>query len=626
MAGTMTEAAFRGSLPPHLRERTRLAPGASAAQTGVIEGMHVLYWMRGLAMRAHENPALDCAVFAANRWGLPLLILLHVEDRYPHATARRQMFLLEGAREAQGALVKRFHPEDAKVDIIVHVDRKETSRGSDLLEELAKTAALVVTEEPFCNPWLAGVERLQAAGIRSPLWLVDCSSIVPNPLVSPSNVQRAYAYENATKRLHADRIPLVWDELPLSNGVSTQTRGAAPLSEFLEHLRETKLLDRLELEAMSEADLLELVASMDVDQAVRPVAHTSGGSSQGYARWLDFLEKGGLQTYAQRRNEALDVHGVSRMSAYLNTGMVSPMRIAREAHKGRGAGKVKFLNEFLTWRGVCYAWCYHYPMPSSGCTLRQLPSWAQHTLTQHAVDPRPALPQKKPELSMGEALLQGETGDRAWDGMQRYLIHTGELHNNARMGWAGAVVRWSASPDEAMSALIRLNDTFALDGHSPCSYGGLLGSMGLFGSQAKGKEAPVVGKVAACWPKPKYATLPANIASLLGGSASSERLATSGPPSASDRHTPGGHPTKLTQMWRPVEPRPAWASHASASAGAIAAKPSAPQADRCAESDSRLASAPQAASPTPKKIKRWKRALSNGAMVDLTERSEAFGA
>ena len=40
------------------------------------------------------------------------------------------------------------------------------------------------------------------------------------------------------------------------------------------------------------------------------------------------------------------------------------------------------------------------------------------------------------------------SGDPAWDGMQRYLVETGELHNNARMGWGGAIPRWTASPEE----------------------------------------------------------------------------------------------------------------------------------------------------------------------------------
>ena len=33
---------------------------------------------------------------------------------------------------------------------------------------------------------------------------------------------------------------------------------------------------------------------------------------------------------------------------------------------------------------------------------------------------------------------------------------TGELHNNARMGWGKAVARWTASPVEALETLLEL--------------------------------------------------------------------------------------------------------------------------------------------------------------------------
>merc|ERR1712232_1200541 len=129
------------------------------------------------------------------------------------------------------------------------------------------------------------------------------------------------------------------------------------------------------------------------------------------------------------------------------------MRLAREAKAKSGSGKAKFLNEFLTWRGLTYAWCYHFPMPSSGCTLSQLPTWASDTLHRHGSDLR--------QIVSCDNLAKGCSGDRAWDGMQRYLIETGELHNNARMGWGCAIPKWTASPEDALATLLFLNNTFA---------------------------------------------------------------------------------------------------------------------------------------------------------------------
>jgi hypothetical protein len=264
-------------------------------------------------------------------------------------------------------------------------------------------------------------------------------------------------------------------------------------------------IDSLDL---SKADLAALLAEMDVDHTVRPVAHTVGGSTHGYTRWSAWVAAGGLKTYAKRRNDSMDAYGVSRMSAYLNAGMVSPLRLAREASAASGAGKSKFLNEFLTWRGLTYAWCYHFPMPSAGCTLSQLPKWAKETLQKHALDPRPVI------LSRDQ-LAQAHSGDRAWDGMQRYLVETGELHNNARMGWGCAIPKWTTSPQIALNLLVDLNNTFALDGHAPPSYGGLLGCLGLF-SGPKGESA-IFGKVSARSPKMKYAAMPSQIPMLIAG-------------------------------------------------------------------------------------------------------------
>ncbi|CAE7653972.1 phr, partial [Symbiodinium pilosum] len=169
--------------------------------------------------------------------------------------------------------------------------------------------------------------------LGGPFWLVDCASVVPSAIVPKSACHRAYAYERATEALHAQLAPKDWTEVHAGGDAN------APL--------DFELPAAVDLRT---ADVEALLKDMEVDMSVAPVAHTRGGSAEGYARWSSWVDGGGLKTYAKRRNESLDVRGVSRMSAFLNTGMVSPMRIARLAFAGSGAGKGKFLNEFLTWR------------------------------------------------------------------------------------------------------------------------------------------------------------------------------------------------------------------------------------------------------------------------------------
>ena len=51
---------------------------------------------------------------------------------------------------------------------------------------------------------------------------------------------------------------------------------------------------------------------------------------------------------------------MSRLSAHLHFGMVSPFRVARDALAAKSFGAGKFVDEYLTWREVAYAFCFHH--------------------------------------------------------------------------------------------------------------------------------------------------------------------------------------------------------------------------------------------------------------------------
>ena len=176
-----------------------------------------------------------------------------------------------------------------------------------------------------------------------------------------------------------------------------------------------------------------------------------------------------LPRYAADRNDALR-DGVSRMSAYLHYGMVSPLRIAREAAKMGGAGPEKYLDELIIWRELAFTFCFHRPDHES---LEAIPKWAAETLRAHETDPRPA-------LLDWETLARGQTGNPLWDAAQRSLLIQGELHNNVRMTWGKAFLAWTANASEALRLMIDLNHRYALDGRDPASYGGLLWCLGQF--------------------------------------------------------------------------------------------------------------------------------------------------
>jgi hypothetical protein len=221
------------------------------------------------------------------------------------------------------------------------------------------------------------------------------------------------------------------------------------------------------------------------DQTVLPCEHTIGTSPCGMSRWNAFVQKGGLLRYGKERNNAKLVHSVSRMSAYLNLGIVSIFRLVSEVKRvqrqaqGNSSHKSsidKFLQEIIKFREISYA---HAFCRNDYDGVGSLPQWSVQTLNEQHVNTMHNITLKE--------LESGSTNDAKWNAMQRYLVRTGELHNNVRMTWGKTVVNWASSlecesslqrSDMVLKTLCYLNDRFALDGLSPPSYAGILWCMG----------------------------------------------------------------------------------------------------------------------------------------------------
>jgi predicted NAD/FAD-dependent oxidoreductase len=176
--------------------------------------------------------------------------------------------------------------------------------------------------------------------------------------------------------------------------------------------------------------------------------------------------KSKIHRYAAKRNDpCADVS--SRMSAYLHYGMVSPMRLARQATE---LGAEKYLDELLIWRELAYGYCFY---RNDYRSLATVPNWAIETLRKHQTDRREA-------LYSWETLARGQTADPLWNTCQQSLLKHGELHNNVRMTWGKSLLQWTESPEQALEWLIDLNHRYALDGRDPASYGGILWCLGQF--------------------------------------------------------------------------------------------------------------------------------------------------
>lgn len=444
------------SLPGHLGERVRVlhdpttdaAPGADAP---------VIYWMHH-ATRGHDNPALDVAHLAAVALDRPLLVYQGLGGRHRFNNDRHHTFILEGARDAASQLAARG------IRHVFHLGERPDEPSP--LGRLITGAAMLIVEDypaPPMKTWTAGIAaRAAAAGV--PVWAVDAFCIVPM-LLAGRRFDRAFAFRDRLIGAMRARVARPWPELSLAPPRPTDdtSLGFTPVDWAVQPID-------------------ELVARCDIDHTVGPVPHTRGGSEAGYARWERFKTTS-LVTYHKRRNDAA-IDGVSRMSAYLHHGHVSPLRLAREAAAIGGDGASKFLDELFTWRELAFNYCFHTPdadLESSAA----LPDWARATLRLHARDPRE-------HVYDAETLARGRTHDELWNLAQRSLLAHGELHNNIRMTWGKALPAWTAGPGEALTRLIELNHRYALDGSDPCSYSGLLWCLGLFDRPFM-PEQPVIG-------------------------------------------------------------------------------------------------------------------------------------
>ena len=430
------------SLPQHLAERTWLR--SAGRQDHLGEG--VLYWTHH-ALRSDENPALEVAMHLAEQLKLPLLVYQGLSEKYRFASDRHHTFILEAARDLQTAYAS------LGIEHVLHVDRE--GARNPRLAQLARSSAVVVTDDFPIEATKEWTERLADAN-WGPIVLVDTACVVPTRLVGKA-YDRAFAFRDATDKLYRARVGREWPTC-----LAKPTRSSPPFPSLV----------------LKDKSIASIVSQCQIDHSIGPVADTRGGSEAGYRRWKQF-RKNGLKGYAKRRNQ-IEIDGVSRMSAYLHYGMVSPFRIAREA---AADGAEKYLDELLIWRELSYAFCYYRKELESDASL---PAWAVETLSKHRTDPKTVL--------SWESLARGRTGSRLWDAAQRSLIKHGELHNNVRMTWGKAILEWSNGHAQALERLIDLNHRFALDGRDPASYGGLLWCLGQF-DRPFFPEQPIFGTV-----------------------------------------------------------------------------------------------------------------------------------
>ena len=441
-------------LPEHLAERCRWS---SDHREPVGEGP-VVVWLKSL-FRVHENPVVDVARWMAHHHGRPLLIYHGLDERYPHASLRHHNVVMDAAVDLHRGFSKQG------LRYVFHLARD--GHRPPAMKILAQRASMVVTDLFPLPPWTEWV-RAVADLTEGPVVEVDGHCVIPMPLYGRS-VDRPFKFRDGTKKLRKQRLQRRWPEIDLEVEAYDGDLPFEPV--MVEH----QLADLDQRWA--------LLQQCNIDPTVHPVWRFKGGEQAALARWQAFKDKG-LNGYARRRNNAADIDGVSRMSAYIHYGMISPMRIAREAAEVGTKSADKYLDELLVFRE--HPW-HHIFATDDPYGVHNLPEWARLSWRSTADDPRTT------QYPLRH-LERGVVHDPLWAACQRSLLRHGELHNNVRMTWGKALPFWTADLEQSVAWGQHLNDKYALDGRDPSSVVGVQWCHGLF-DRPFHPPAPILGLV-----------------------------------------------------------------------------------------------------------------------------------
>ncbi len=446
------------------------------------DGRYVLYWMTA-ARRTTWNFALDRAVERARELERPLVVLEALRCGYRWASDRFHAFVVDGMADNAAAF------EGTPVRYVPYVEPEEGA-GKGLLEALAADACVVVGDD-FPAFFLPRMVAAVAPRLKVRLELVDSVGLLPmraaDRVFPTAHSFRRFLQKNLAKHLDAfpRAEPLRRLELPrlarLPDGVSRRWPPA---------------------DARTLARGPEVLAELPIDHAVAPV-EARGGSRAAAKLAKEFLEHR-LERYDEDRNRPQE-EVTSGLSRYLHFGHVgvhgvfhalagregwSPGDLGertdggREGWWGMGAPAEAFLDELVTWREVGHNFC---ALRDDFDQYESLPDWARATLAEHEGDERP-------HVYDLDRLERADTHDELWNAAQTQLRTEGVIHNYLRMLWGKKILQWSATPRDALAAMIELNNKYAVDGRDPNSYSGIFWVLGRY-DRAWGPERPIFGKI-----------------------------------------------------------------------------------------------------------------------------------
>jgi deoxyribodipyrimidine photo-lyase len=432
-------------------EAERISKLNSAAERPDAE--YVLYWAQ-MNRRVDGNHGLLYAVELANKYGLPVLYYEGLTCSYKYANDRLHSFILEGVPETAKRLTK------AGIGYVFYLRKKEASRN-DVLYELARKAAAVVTDD--YPTFIARTHNARAPKkLDIAYYVVDSSCVVPMSLIS---VRQYGAY---TIRPKIKKVLGRYLKAPDTLRVKRKFSGSIPSFHTV----------------VTHKNISELVATCEIDHTVPPSLSFAGGRLQA-EKLLDYFFVHNLKRYGHTRNEPSE-HSTSHMSPYLHFGQISSLEIARATQACAGRHKLivdEYLEELIVRRELAFNYARFVSDPGN---LKNLPDWCQKTMKKHARDRR------NPSYS-AKQIENAETYDELWNATQKEMLLRGKIHGYYRMYWGKKIIEWTRHYQEAADIMIDMHGRYALDGRDPNTYTNILWCFGLH-DRAWG-ERPIFGKI-----------------------------------------------------------------------------------------------------------------------------------
>jgi deoxyribodipyrimidine photo-lyase len=445
------------------------------------DGEFVLYWMQ-INRRFHYNFALEYAVGYANKLNKPLLILEAFSSDYPWATDRSHTFMMQGMKE---------HLDDAEEQKLNYISFVEEKPGQyeKLLFDLSSRASVLITDE---YPVFIMRERNQKypKEINIPYITVDSNGLIPLG-ITEKDPYSAYLFRKIMQEHFIEAFTNPPKKSPLQD-----LKNRAPLN------LETSIFKNLPDAKKALNDISVFVSGLNINHHAKPIGWHGGRSAA--LGMLGHFVKNSLYDYGDKRNDP-DEEKTSRLSPWLHFGKISEYEIVKTVldyqpegwdldsityNNGTRDGFFNgdpsiesFLDEVITWREVGFHYAHH---REDYDRYESLPEWALETLNKHKNDPR--------EWNYSyEELEQSNTHDEIWNAAQTQLRKEGIIHNYLRMLWGKKIIEWTDNPEKALTYLIELNNTYAIDGRDPNSYSGIFWCFGRF--DRAWQERPVFGKI-----------------------------------------------------------------------------------------------------------------------------------